>query len=311
MKPKHVFWGLFLVLLGTLILLSNFSVINIHLGAIWKLWPVVIILWGVSYIFNNNYVKILFAGVSAVILALVIFSAGQSFLNIFNKDIDVEFSNDENYNYADTTKFTESFSSKIKYADLKVDGGAGVFKLVEPTEDLVSVAALGDKSNYSLTRNDSDNNASVELRMKKAKIRLYKKSMKNKVELSLNPNPIWNMNIDLGAADIDFDLSPYKISTAKLDIGAASLEVKLGDKYPETIMDIDFGASSVKIWIPDSSGCEIRSDVALSSKHFENFNKIDRKLYRTENFESAKNKIYLRLDGAVSSVDVVRYSKDW
>lgn len=311
MKPKHVFWGLFLVLLGILILLSNFSVIDIHLGAIWKFWPIVIILWGVSYIVNRDFIRILFAAVSAIILALVVFGAGQSFLKIFNKHIDFEITNDKRYSYADTTKFVESFKSNIKYADLKIDGGVGSFNITEPTDDLISITALGDKSDYSLTRKDFENNASVDFIMTKTKIKLNKKSMNNKVQLSLNPTPIWNMNINLDAADIDFDLTPYKISSAKFDVGAASLEIKIGDKYPETIMDFDFGASSVKIWIPDSSGCEIRSNVALSSKHFENFKNIERKLFRTENFESSKNKIYLRLDGAVSSVEVQRFSKEW
>ena len=95
--------------------------------------------------------------------------------------------------------------------------------------------------------------------MKKTKIKLHKGSYKNKVEIGLNSLPIWNMNFDIGAAAIDFDLSPYKISTMKLDIGAASLDLKLGDKYPKTIVDIDAGASSINIMIPDSSGCEINA----------------------------------------------------
>jgi len=148
------------------------------------------------------------------------------------------------------------------------------------------------------------------LKMKKTKIKLRKGSFKNKMEMSLNAEPIWNMNFDLGAAAIDFDLSPYKVSTLKLDMGAASLDLKIGDKYPETIIDIDAGASSVDIEVPESSGCEIKSDVSLSSKHFNGFNKISKDLYKTDNFDSAKNKIYIRIDAGVSSIDVRRYSKD-
>ena len=50
MKPKHVFWGLFLVTLGLLILISNFAIVNLDLARLWKLWPVVLILWGISFI---------------------------------------------------------------------------------------------------------------------------------------------------------------------------------------------------------------------------------------------------------------------
>ncbi len=311
MKPKHVFWGLFLVMLGTLILLSNLSLLNIQLGTMWKFWPLVIILWGISYIIKTDFVKFLFAGVAAIILALSIYGAGQSCMNICNKGIDFEFADGDSYSYADTTRMIESFEKNIKHADLKVDAGAGIFKINEATADLVSVVALGDKSNYILTRNDSGDGTAIEVRMKKAKFKLQKGHNRNRIDMNLNPNPIWNMNFDLGAAEINFDLSPYKVSTAKLDVGAASLELKLGDKYPETIVDVDAGASSIKILIPDSSGCEIKSDVSLSSKHFKDFRKINSDLYRTENFDTAKNKIYLRLDAAVSSVEVKRYSNEW
>ena len=311
MKPKHVFGGLLLVTLGTLILISNFALINLDLSHLWKLWPLVLILWGISFIINKDFIKILFAGVTAIILALSIYGAGQSFLNICDKDIDFVFADGENYQYADTTKYVESFEKNIKNANLTIDAGAGSFNIIEPTSDLISVIALGLKDNYIFTRNDSENGTSIEVKMKKTKVRLHKGSFKNKIEMSLNPEPIWNMNFDIGAAAIDFDLSPYKISTMKLDMGAASLELKLGDKIPQTMVDIDAGASSIEILVPDSSGCEIKADVSVSSKDFRGFKKISSGLYRTENFETAKNKIYIRLDAGVSSIEVKRYSGEW
>jgi len=311
MKPKHVFWGLFLVTLGTLILISNFSIINLNLSGLWKLWPAALILWGISFIINKDFIKVVFAGVIAIVLALTIYGAGQSFLNIFDKDLDFEFADGENHVYADTTRYVELFDKKIKNVDLKIDAGAGSFNIVEPTSDLISVLALGIKDNYIFTRNDSESGTSIEVKMKKTKIKLHKGSFKNKIEMNLNAEPIWNMNFDIGAAAIDFDLSPYKISTMKLDMGAASLELKLGDKFPETMLDIDAGASSIEILVPDSSGCEIKADVSISSKDFKGFKKIHSDLYRTENFDNAKNKIYIRLDAGVSSIEVKRYSGAW
>jgi hypothetical protein len=311
MKPKLVFWGLFLVTLGTLILISNFSIINLDLSGLWKLWPAALILWGISFIINKDFIKVVFAGVIAIVLALTIFGASQSFLNIFDKDIDFEFADGDNYQYADTTTYIESFDKSIKNTDLIIDAGAGSFNIIEPTTDLISVMALGIKDNYIFNRTDSENSTSIELKMKKTKIKLQKGSFKNKMEMSLNPLPIWNMNFDIGAAAIDFDLTPYKVSSMKLDMGAASLELKLGDKYPATMVEIDAGASSIEILVPDSSGCEIKSDMTISSKHFRGFKKINSDLYRTENFDSAKNKIYIRMDAGVSSVEVKKYSKEW
>lgn len=311
MKPKHIFWGVFLVTLGTLILISNFALVDLNLSQLWKLWPLVLILWGISYIINKDFVKVLFAGVIGVLLALSLFGAGQSIFKICDKDIDFEFSDGDYFTNTDTTFYTAQFNEKIKNIDFKIDAGAGSFKIEEPSKDLVSVVAVGLKDNYIFNRTDTDNSSSIEVRMKKTTIKLRKGSYKNKVEIGLNTNPVWNMNFDLGAAAIDFDLSPYKISTMKLDIGAASLDLKVGDKYPETFIDIDAGASSVELQIPDSSGCEIKSDISISSKHFTGFEKVKSGLYRTDNFESAKNKIYLNIDAGVSSITVNRYSGEW
>ncbi len=55
-----------------------------------------------------------------------------------------------------------------------------------------------------------------------------------------------------------------------------------------TRFKIEAGASDIDILIPDSVGCEINSDAALSSKNYEGFNKINKDIYRTENFNTAK-----------------------
>ncbi|NWF90017.1 MAG: hypothetical protein HXY50_11230 [Ignavibacteriaceae bacterium] len=311
MKPKHIFWGVFLVTLGTLILISNFALVDLNLSQLWKLWPLVLIFWGISYIINKDFVKILLAVVIGILLALSIYGASQSIFNICDKDIEFEFSDGEFNSNSDTTVYIAKYDSKIKNVDFLIDAGAGSFKILEPTAELITIHAIGLKNNYVFNKTDSDNTANIEVRMKKTKIKLRKGSYKNKVETELNTNPIWNMNFDIGAAAIDFDLSPYKVNTLKLDIGAASLDLKIGDKHPQTFIDIDAGASSIDVQIPDSSGCEIKSDVAISSKHFYGFETVKAGLYRTENFESAKNKIYLTIDAGVSSINVNRYSREW
>jgi len=311
MKPRHVFWGLLLVTLGTLILVSNFAIVNLDLSGLWKLWPLVLVLWGISFIINKNFVKVAFAGIIAIVLALSIYSAGQSLFNICDKDIDFVFTNDEYYDYSDTTRYVESFEKNIKNAKLNIDAGAGSFNIIDPTSDLFSMLARGTKNNYTVTRYDSQNETSIDVKMKKTKIKLRKGKFKNKIEMSLNSQPVWDMIVDIGAASIDFDLSPYKVKKLNFDMGAASLELKLGDKYPETYFYLDAGASSIKILVPDSSGCEIKTDVSVSSKHFRGFEKIHKDLYRTDNFETAKNKIYINLDAGVSSIEVNRYSGDW
>ncbi|HEX9253534.1 MAG TPA: hypothetical protein VF870_14915, partial [Ignavibacteriaceae bacterium] len=63
----------------------------------------------------------------------------------------------------------------------------------------------------------------------------------------------------------------------------------------------------IDILIPDSVGCEIKSDAALSSRNYEGFIKINNDLYRSENFDKFTKKIYIDIDCGVSSIDVKIY----
>ena len=131
--------------------------------------------------------------------------------------------------------------------------------------------------------------------------------MRNRIDLKLNTEPLWDLNFDLGAASVDFDLSPYKTENISVDMGAASLKLKLGDRAEETRLAIDAGASSIDISVPEDAGCEIKADVSLSSKHFDGFKNIESDLFRTDNFENAKKKIYISIDSGISSIKVTRY----
>lgn len=129
----------------------------------------------------------------------------------------------------------------------------------------------------------------------------------NAVELSLNPNPEWDLNFNVGAASLDLDLTPYKVSKVDIGMGAAALNIKFGNLADITRFKLNAGASDIDILIPDSVGCEINSDAALSSKNYEGFKKVDNNLYRSEDFEKYPKKIFIEIDCGVSSIDVKKY----
>ena len=92
-------------------------------------------------------------------------------------------------------------------------------------------------------------------------------------------------------------------------MGASKLKIKLGDKNDNIRVKLEAGVSKIEIMIPESSGCDIHSETVLSNKHFNGFNKISSGHFRTANFDSASNKIYLSFNTGVSSIRVNRYSE--
>ncbi len=311
MKTKHVFWGMFFISLGLLVLLNNLGTLHYDWSNIWKYWPLVFVIWGISFLSSNTVIKGFLSASAAIILAVTIFAMfkvafGFADNDIYIDDHGISITDNDNISIA---HYSQEYSPGIKNSEFNFEAGAGSFKMDDTTSQLIYATAKGRHNNYELTRSDSRNNTIINLKMKRKRFMLFDGNIKNRMNIKLNPNPTWDMNFDVGAASIDFDLSPYKTENVSVDMGAASLKIKLGDKNDNTYFHLKAGVSSIELLVPESSGCEIRTNGALSSKSFNNFNKISSGLYRTDNFDSSSKKIILDFDTGVSSLKVVRYNK--
>lgn len=313
MKPKHIFWGFLFISIGILILMNNLGSLTIDLNEYWKYWPLVLILIGASFLFNNVWLKSFFAAVSGIILAIALFSffsatftfIGSRFI-INDNGVHVDFDNGD----YDTARYSWPYETGVKKAEFNFKGGAGEFNIEDTTSKLFEAATKGLPDNYILSVSNSEDAATVNFKMKK-KIVLNDNRGGNKADIKLNTTPVWDMNFKLGAAGVFFDLSPYKVNNIAMNMGAAKVKVKLGDKNDKTNFNIDAGVSSLTIEVPDSAGCQINEHVSLSSKNFKGFKRISSNEYRTSNFDKSSKKIYIKIKSGVSSVKVYRYSSGW
>ena len=129
MKTKHIFWGLLFVSIGILILLKDIGLLYIDLSNIWRFWPVVIILWGISYFTKNQIVKGFIAGISGLILAVTLFAFFNSSYNFICNAFSL---NDDDINFTindskDTSSYSEAFDPAIKNGEFHLNAGAGSF----------------------------------------------------------------------------------------------------------------------------------------------------------------------------------------
>jgi len=295
MKTKHVFWGVLFITIGLLWLFDHVIHFRYEWGDIWKLWPVVIIFWGVSVMVKHQIVKAIIAGFTAFILAFAIFSSVK--YGIVNAGEGIEFNfdgNDHSFHYG-VTDYSEPYSRSYDNASLHFKAGAGSFIVKDTTGELFFAHSEGRRDNYNLSKNAEHNKVDLDFEMTQKHISIFNGKNRNRVELKLNSNPLWDLDFDLGAASVNFDLSPYRTEKISIDMGAASLKLKLGDRAKETRLDLNAGASSIEIEVPEDAACEIKADVNLSSKHFDGFKSVDDDTYRTDNFDTAKNKIYITI----------------
>jgi hypothetical protein len=308
MKTSHIFWGTLFIVLGLLVLLNNFSAVNLQWGNLWQFWPILLVLIGISMLVKNKFGKSALAGAAAILLAILLFTSVKLSTDFIKGDFELVLNGDEDYNFA-ITEYRESFDTTIAKAKLYLEAGLGSFNIGDTTSELIFVKTEGIEKNYKLTKSDYDNVSKLKLKMHKTTFHLGKNKFRNRVEIALNENPTWDINIDGGAAAMNLDLTKFKIENIYVGMGAASLDVKLGSLSEKIRLDIEAGASNIDILVPKEVGCQVRTDDVLSSKNIYEFIKIKSGLYRTEGFDNAEKKIFIQIDCGVSSINIRRFEE--
>ena len=311
MKHSNLFWGGLLVTLGALFILKNIGLVYFNWMSIFSLWPMILVLVGVTLLPIKNSIKTLLTLAILAATITLIFTK----TNNWNRSYDLRFDRWDNWKseiYIDDDEversehnFHEPFDIKIKEATLSIDAVAGEFFISDECNHLMEFKQYGNVGPYIYSTHINDNYQTLNFEIKKKHFR--PKGLSNDVEIKLNQNPIWSFNISTGAASIDLDLTNFKTKLIEIDGGASSVYLRLGDKYKKTKIYIDSGVSSIEIYVPEESACEIDTDTFLASKSFDDFDKIKRGLYQTPNFDSSENKIYISIDAAITSLEVVRY----
>ncbi len=307
MSYRKIFWGLLLVLIGVLFILKNTGVLFFSWHSMWQLWPVILILWGISLIPVKDWIKLVLSLVTVLVTVVAVQTYGPKDKHDWNfewNDRDND-NNDKDDVISYNNVMSENYDSITRFAELNLNIGVGNFKIKDTTAKLIEVKHDNDKANYSMTAKVEDSLTIIDLALEKGEFN--NGNIRNDVQMKLNPNPIWDLDLNVGAATVDFDLSGFKTRNIKIQGGASELDIKLGAKLPLTDVKLEAGAASITIRVPESAGCEIISNTFMSSKDFKGFTKLGKQQYQTPNFATSTNKIKIDLQAGVASVDVVRY----
>jgi len=325
-RKSNIFWGAILIVLGFLFLGTNLDwfELNWTFRKIAQFWPIMLILAGVAAFFSHK--KSIYNATTALLIAfaipLGIFTCVDDGVKEIKDEIsdginiDIDDFDDDDSSKSDTTKgnrnkqyFAVEMTPEVKEATLRLGGGAAEFDLEEsPNRLFEATTFLNFKNGYTLEEETNTENKVINFSMKNKDFNFGEEyKINNNVLLKLSTSPIWNIEMGIGAGELDFDFSNYKVKKLEIETGAASIDIKLGDKQDKVDIDIESGVASVKIKVPESVGCEIKMDGALNARDFDNFEKIKDGVWQTKGFDKATKKIYLNVDSGLSSLKVDRY----
>ena len=294
-------------MIGVLFILKNLGVIYFSWYGVWKLWPVVLVLIGVAILPVKDSIKIILTIIVLAIAAYFLLAVtGQRH---FSDRWSFKF-HDEEPNFPDKPmeidqRIFEAYDTTITEALLTFDAAAGNFRIEDTSDDLFEFIRDGNLGRYNYSIKDLGNRREINIDLEEG--RIIGGDLKNKVSLKLNSRPVWDINIDVGAASIDLDLSSFKINKLDIDGGASSVNITIGDLHPESRIKINSGASSINIKVPEAFACEVNTSTVLSSKELKGFNKISGGSYVTPDFSDKEKNIVIDIEAAVSSLNIERY----
>lgn len=301
MKVSRLFAGVLIVLLGIALFLSNFDILRLDWHFIFRLWPVLLVLAGISVLVSNpKWRAVLYTITLALVVAWIVSAASVG----WGRVSDLFEGHGGN---VQSQEFTQDLGKEVRSASLSIRAGAGMFTLSDTTSELFRANTQSDIGRYTFDSDKNGSSQSLELTFKGKDTRWNFGHSRNTVDLSLNPKPAWTLNMDVGACKVNFDLTPYFVREATIKAGASSIKIRLGDRADTTRLRLETGVSSLVVYVPKGAGCQIRDKVELSSKSFTGFIKDENGYYRSPNYGSAPKKILIEADAGISSIKVERY----
>lgn len=305
MKPSRLFWGALFVALGTFFLLGENFGIDVGWGTIWKFWPLVLVLIGLAMMIKQLLVRNVLAAVAGLGLAWLIYAfTSFAWIDAIRAD-DWESEPDGVL----VQEFTEPMPVGLERATLNFDAAAGKFSIDTVMGHVFAAKLKTNLGRYAFDRQLAD--SAIHLSLKPEGSVRFKswrgEHSMNVGEIRLSPVPLWDMKFDVGAANVEFDLRPFKVENVSIDAGVANVRLYLGAPDRDMRCRIEAGASTLKVFVPESVGCEIRLESGFSSKRFVGFEKVSDRVYRTDNFAEATKRILIDAEAGLSTLRVDRY----
>ncbi len=301
MKEK-ISTGIWFIFFGIIALLHNFDVIRFNFWAILPYWPLLVISLGVNLIFQNKKNGTLPLSIINIGLCLYLGYVGMTSDKRLNM-VDHITKNENIDSSQIVPSLISPFSEGVENVKLNLNIGAVALQMDSiPSSELLQAST---SQNIGLKINESEDNTDKVIDISS----VVKGDTKNnpKITFSLNENPTWDMEINMGAASFIGDFSKYKLANLTINSGAARINFKLGMPINgETTIELNSAASSCQIALPKDAACRVLMSTLLSSNKLEGFEKVGDS-YETLNYEAADKKYIINFTGAANSLKINSY----
>jgi hypothetical protein len=267
MRSNRVFWALMLVLFGFVLLASNLGFINVN---VWRFfWPVLLIALGVWFLIGTTM--------------------GPQEMDALEGSVDLE---------------------DAKSASVTVKHGAGRLSLsgiAEPGKLVSGQFVLG--LDARVTRSGEHIDAILQPQRASFPDVFFPGNWIGgkglQWDFGFNNEIPLDLRFEIGAVEAFLDLTDLIVKDLVVSTGASSSTIKLPAQAGLTHLKLEAGAASLDIHVPEGVAARIEADIGLASLSV-NQDRFPKQngYYQSADYESAENKVDIRIESGVSSIDI-------
>ena len=309
-RSGSILGPLLLIMIGGLILATNFAPGFNPWPWLAQYWPVLIILWGLFKLgnyfrFRDDPQRAAAVRVSGGEIVLVIFLVlcGSAFTNTYRRVSDWNTGTGDEFHKSDSVELGEAkrVDARIEMlsGDLKLTGGAG--ELVEADFDYgreeweprVDYSVAGERGRLTLRQG----------RRGRRSIRFGDDF--NRWDVRLNSETPLTLEVKLGAGQGVLELGGMNLSGLDFEIGAGRVEVDLrGDWEQDLRVEINGGVGEAVIRLPRDVGVRVQAHGALGSIDVSGLKKRGDE-YVNDALGKSPVTIRLEINGAIGSIEII------
>ena len=296
MRYKSVFWGILFITAGLLWLLKSLQIVDFGWHDVLALWPFILIWTGISVIPVKNVIRIILDILTLCVALFVL-------LFPCNKP------GNDGIRITDKVAVETLDSLEYAYAELSMNAGAGTF-IFAPGNALIEIKGLEMSERYlNIVESQEDNMRSAEITLNiHPFVDIIDNNQEKEMYVLLNPTPVWEMDLDMGASRSIMDMRDYKIQSLSIDAGVSDIALTLGDKYSDVEVEVSAGVTNLSMKVPLNMKCVIENKSALSGLNFKGFTQLSKQEYVSESqSDTVKGVIHITLESGVSNLSVERY----
>lgn len=301
---------LILITIGLIFLLNNFNIVSWDVWAtIWRFWPVLIIISGLSLIFGRTRIGgIVTLLVSLILIALVILISVATANGSFRQNLEDTFPIWKNIQdivpKAEERTLDLAISSE-KYKDISersvsVKIGSGDLTMTDGnTSDYFKLHSVYFTSGGKPVVKDSDRSGKLNIDFSTESYSgFFLGDFRNpSYEITLGqPSLVTDFEFNQGSGSSEVDFSEVKVKSITVDLGSGSMSFTFGSlSVPTEKSTIDMGSGNIKIILPKETAVKVSYDMGSGNLSINSNSFSGDGVYTSDNYSQAASKFDLRL----------------